>query len=523
MVVRLRAPGSTATEALIRQLGGGVTRRLPIVGGFAARLPAGTVRQLARSPGVADVWLDRPLRPGHDRPSGKGGHIPLSEYDGLAPNRIWQQALGIPQVRAKYDGTGVTVALLDTGVTRVPDLEEATRLRLDFTPGQDGIDRFGHGSHMAGIIAGDGAASVGKWAGVAPGAKLVSVKVAGPDGATDVSLILAAIQWIVSHKDQYGIRVLNLSYDTDSTQTYGADPLDYAVERAWQAGIVVVVSAGNDGLDQPDIGKPGDDPFVVTVGAADLGRRVGTSDDAVAPFSSRGPTQDWVAKPDLVAPGVSIVSVRAASSTADILRPRARLAGPYTKGTGTSQAAAVVSGIVAMMIDANPGLTPDQVKAALIASAGASLAGELGAGAGLVDAQRAVRFATDPKFLRGVRHQPYVASTGLGSIDASRGTQHAHTAFDSDSTPDLVTGEIDALGAPWDPFGWSGHAWSAATWASSPWNPLVAVGEGWDPAPPPGGTWSGLVWAAEAWLDKEWDDSGWVSKAWSSKAWSTWN
>src|SRR5207253_3938343 len=173
-------------------------------------------------------------------------------------------------------------------------------------------DRFGHGTHVAGIIAGSGAESDGHWAGVAPGAKLVSLKVAGPDGATDVSVVLAALQWIVSNRDAYHIGVVNLSFGTDGTQSYAVDPLDYAVERAWKAGIVVVAAAGNNGgLAGQEITKPGDDPYVVTVGAAATGDDPGNGDDTVAPFSSLGTTEDGFAKPDLVAPGISIASLRA--------------------------------------------------------------------------------------------------------------------------------------------------------------------------------------------------------------------
>ena len=165
---------------------------------------------------------------------------------------------------------------------------------------------------------------------------------------------------------QYGIRVLNLSFGTDSIQPYAIDPLDAAVERAWAAGITVVVSAGNRGPGVGTIAKPGDDPYVITVGAADLNQTPERWDDEVAPFSSRGPTQDGFEKPDVVAPGTTIVATRDAGSAVDQLHPDAVVDEHYFKGTGTSQSGAVVSGIAALMYQANPNLTPKRVKGILM-------------------------------------------------------------------------------------------------------------------------------------------------------------
>jgi hypothetical protein len=176
-----------------------------------------------------------------------------------------------------------------------------------------------------------------------------------------------------------------------------------------------------------------------------------------------------------------------------------------------------------LMLSANPALTPDQLKAALLASTNGRLRGSPGAGAGLVAADRAVKTATNAHFLQGVKRQPYTPSTGNGSINASRGTQIPYTDLNGDDQPDAVAGEIDALGAPWDAANWPNADWSPATWLQSPWADLIGIGSGWDAMPPPARTWPGLVWAPEAWSSKSWSDSGWVSKAWSSKAWSTWN
>jgi serine protease AprX len=256
VVIHERAPLTDSAERLVLAVGGRITKRLPLIGGFAADVPADRLAMLRSDGPIAGLYPD--------------GRIHMAAaatdvYDDLEPNLAWRKTIRLPQVPAGIDGSGVTVALIDTGVARVDDLGDRVVARVDFTPGGDGDDQYGHGTHLAGVIAGNGAASGGKWRGVATGARLVSVKVAGPDGATDVSVVIAALQWVVTHRGQYGIKVLNLSFGTDSVQPYAVDPLNAAVERAWAAGITVVVSSGNRG--PGTINKPGDDPFVITVGA----------------------------------------------------------------------------------------------------------------------------------------------------------------------------------------------------------------------------------------------------------------
>jgi serine protease AprX len=494
VIGRETLPPSVVAERLVRSLGGTVTHELPILGGFSATVPGSALPDLAGSSSVGLVWGDGEIAMSSS---------PTSLYNRLAPNTAWRQSIRLNQVDGDYDGGGVAVALLDTGVTESDDLGDRLLARVDLTPEHDGFDQYGHGTHMSGIIAGTGAASDGQWTGVAPGADLVSVKVAGPDGSTDVSTVIAGLQWVVANRTTYNIRVLNLAFGTDSDQRYGIDPLDYAVEQAWFSGILVVASAGNRGPSGNTINKPGDDPFVLTVGAADNHGTPDRSSTTVAAFSSWG-SPGGFSKPDIIAPGITVVSLRDPRSTIDTLYPDARIGDSYFKGTGTSQAAAIVSGVAALMFQANPGLTPDLAKGVLVKTAYRNGNYGHGAGAGLVDVGSALQAARNTN---GVwpANLGLVPSTGTGSLEASRGSFHVDADIDGDGIPDRVIGEIDALGQPWPAMSWSAYAWY-----SSPWSELTAVTPGWSAA-----SWSALSWSGTTWSAASWSAVSWSADVWS--------
>ncbi len=500
LLVHETAPSSHAAEDLVRDLGGEVTRPLPLIGGFAATIPDGRLQLLASDPSVAEVSVDGRIHM---------ANAVTDAWDDLEPNLAWRKAIRLGQVPDGIDGSGVTVALIDTGVARVRDLGDRVVARVDFTPGGNGDDQFGHGTHLAGVIAGNGAASLGKWRGVAPGARLVSVKVAGPDGSTDVSVVIAALQWVVTHRAQYGIKVLNLAFGTDSVQSYAVDPLNAAVERAWAAGITVVVSAGNRG--PGTMNKPGDDPYVITVGAVDVHQTIDRRDDEVAPFSSRGRTPDGFEKPDLVAPGTTIVASRDAGSTIDALHPEAVLDGDYFKGTGTSQAGAVVSGVAALLYQVNPSLRPNAVKSILMGSTFRASQYRTGGGSGLLDAAGAIQSINSGEWTNA----GLVRSAGLGSLEGSRGRFHVHADLDRDGQLDLVTGEQDVLGAPWDSTSWSSTSWSSTSWSS-----LISENSGWSSTSWSSTSWSGMYWSSTSWSSTSWSSTSWSSTSWSSAAWS---
>jgi serine protease AprX len=404
----------------------------------------------------------------------------------------------------------VTVALVDTGVAPVPDLAgRLVQVRDDLTglvtpcenlSGELNCDdSYGHGTFVAGLVAGNGSASGGKWKGVAPDAKILSVKIAGRNGAADVSNVLAAIQWVVSFRSRYGIKVLNLSLGTDSDQSYLVDPFNYAVERAWAAGITVVVAASNTGPDPGTISKPGDDPWVITVGATDDRGTPGVADDLLPDFSSRGPTAaDGLPKPDLVAPGAHMVSLRAPGSTVDTTYPN-YIDGAYRQGSGTSMATGVVSGTVALLAQANPLATPNRVKFALQATARDAASDDpMAVGAGTVTADAAALSAP-----AGQANQGLDRSSGWGALGESRGSVQVQ-AEDANGTVLGVT-----LGATltvqlllWNPLGFETSGWLGTDWYLSTWYLFRFYRVGWFDS-----DWPGYRWRGSSWYGQEQDES----------------
>jgi serine protease AprX len=438
------------------------------------------------------------------------------------------QAIGASKL-PKATGQGVGVALVDTGVVPVAGLTSGNvvngpDLSLDnASPSLGHLDGYGHGTHLAGIIAGNDG-TPGGYRGVAPGATLVNVRVGASSGAVDVSQVIAGIDWAVQHRNDPGlnIRVINLSYGTDGTQAYTSDPLAAAVENAWRAGIVVVVAGGNSGSKQPSLDNPATDPYVIAVGADDTKGTASSLDDTVPVFSSQGSASRHV---DLVAPGQSIVSLRDPGSVVDTEYPKAEVGSRYFKGSGTSQAAAVVSGAVALLLQQRPSLTPDQVKALLMSTASPMpLASVRARGAGLLNIDAASLAPV------GAVRQSWPAATGSGSLEAARGDQHV-----SDGNLELA-GERDIFGAGWNSASWSaasraGTAWTGGTWNGSPWSGSCWCGSSWtartwSDISWPGSDWAGVSWqshswSGETWTSHSWSGSGWVSHSWSSASWSS--
>jgi serine protease AprX len=417
--------------------------------------------------------------------------------------------------RAGYTGKGVGVALVDTGVVPVQGLTAGNvvlgpDLSLDSQAPQGNLDGFGHGTHMAGIIAGNDGTATG-FKGIAPDAKLLSLRVGAHDGSVDVSQVIAAIDWVVQHRNDNGmnVRVLNLSYGTDGTQDPSRDPLTHAIENAWRAGIVVVVSGGNGGSVQPSLDNPARDPFVLSVGADDTHNTAGSVlDDAIPTFSSRGSVLRRV---DVVAPGQSVASLRNPGSVVDTEYPSAVVDSRFFKGSGTSQATAVVSGAAALLLEKRPELTPDDVKRMLMSSAQPVLGDAYGSGAGLINVDAASQAA------RPLLTQTGTRSTGLGTLEGARGSSHV-----GDGTSDL-TGEQDIFGKPWQPSVWAAKSSAATAWAGGDWNGTTWAGTCWctSDANWSSRSWSGTTWSSRSWSGTTWSSRSWSSRSWSSRSWSS--
>jgi serine protease AprX len=511
VLVREVNPVSGAAERLVGALGGTVTQELPIVGGFAAKVPMQAVSFLRSIPAVVRDVTD-------------AGAIHFEGWYGQSSgvaSAIYPSVVGADRAwRNGWTGQGIGVAVIDTGINATGDLAGKVVHSEDFSGDGDNVDHFGHGTFIGGLIAGSGAASGGAVKGIAPDANLISLKIAGANGAADITHVMAALQWAVSFKDVYNIRVVNLSLGTDSTQDYRIDPLNAAVERAWRAGIVVVVSASNRGPNAGTITKPADDPFVVTVGAVRDNTTPTVSDDSVPDFSGAGPTaSNGISKPDLAAPGGSVVSSRATGSTVDNAFPSARIGTAYFKGSGTSFASAITSGAAALVLSRNASLTPDQVKARLVGTTNPGPVSDPNrVGSGVLNA-----YAATVSDSTAAANQGLQQSDGSGSLQAARGSTGVNiqtgTAADSlgNVTPIMgpVTGLLTVQNTLLNVPAYLSGEWTASTWYASTWYASTWYASTWYAS-----TWYASTWYASTWYDSTWYASTWYASTWYANDWA---
>ncbi len=390
-----------AGKRLVRRFGGRVTSpTLRVINGFGASLSKRAAKRLALRRGVKAVTRNRAMAQSASDTSGgytcpvtdattiaaksaPGGGLDYEPSVVSAVTRIDQPFLRSIRADAAWSratGRGVGVAVIDTGIAGdVPDFQtphNGSRVIASAVTNpcaRDANDHYGHGTHVAGLIAGNslvyptGHWAHGKYMGVAPRANLISVKVSDDDGNTTVLDVIYGIQFAVEHKDDLGIRVINLSLSSTVAESYRTDPLDAAAESAWFSGLVVVTAAGNEGATNDGVTfAPANDPWVLTTGALDDRGTFTRLDDVLASWSSRGLTQDGIRKPEVLAPGARLVSTLAPGSDFARLCPECVLdSGRYFRAGGTSMSAAVVSGAAALLLDAHPDWTPAQVKGAL--------------------------------------------------------------------------------------------------------------------------------------------------------------
>lgn len=462
----VEAASTQSAGAAVTGVGGRVDSTLAVVDGVAAHVDDAGLHRLLSDRHVR-VTPDVVLKPNGKSFSGVTSTTSTSDsqMSAMNPGSTWSLDAG----------AGVGVALVDTGVNPTADLRGDRLVRgPDLSGDRDGIDHFGHGTFMAGLIAGDGSASSKggvRHVGVAPGATVIAVKVAGGDGATTLSKLIAGIGWVIVHRRDDNIRVLNLSFGADVDLPYLTNPLSGAVEAAWASGITVVTSAGNS---PGTVSSPGDDPWVVTVGATDSTGSTTTANNTLAPWSGSEAFATY-AKPDVVAPGVSDVSLRAPGSTVDALFPGARVGDSYFRGSGTSMSTALVSGVAAVLISQHRHATPDDVKGALV-DGGVTIKGGTAPAISLQGAQQAT-----PRASWWQRFPIAFNGLGLGL---------------SDRMP------------------WAASRWTASRWTASRWTDSSFAASRWTATRWTDNSWNDAEWTASRWTASRWTDSSWNALAW---------
>ena len=325
-----------------------VIKKLQLIDSISANVTHTGIKKLCKQTYVSYVYLDHKV------------HTRLN---------IAAPAVGAAAAqKSGLTGKGVSIAIIDTGIYPHPDLTKPVNRIIAFkdfvgnrkTP----YDDNGHGTHVSGDASGNGFSSKGKYKGTAPKASLVGVKVLDRNGSGDISKVIEGIQWVIHNRRRYNIRIINLSLGAAGVKKCSQDPLCQAVTKAWKSGIVVVAAAGNSGPSSGTIESPGINPFIITVGAVNDRRTIRQSDDIMAGFSSRGPVSGSH-KPDIVAPGSNIVSLRAPNSQLSRGLRSQIVGGSYLRLSGTSMATPIVAGAIAQILQRFPGMRPGQLKAML--------------------------------------------------------------------------------------------------------------------------------------------------------------
>jgi serine protease AprX len=471
---------------------------LPIINGAAGAATAAEIQAMSLLPQVGVIEQDAIVGPRRPSTSKPRPGAPLSSLDvrEVKADRVWSEGV---------TGRGITVAVLDSGVALDLDLNSGSNrvvASVNFACATDPAhpDDGGHGTHVAGTIAGDGTKSAGQFVGIAPRANIVDVKVLDGHGRGRVSSVLAGLQWVLEHKAQYNIRIVNLSLGaTPQGSSYRSDPMAAAVETAWRKGLTVVAAAGNTGPTSGGVETPGIDPYVVTVGSTDDQVTLPLGDDLLAWFSAWGTPTNSTPKPDLVAPGRQIVAPRVVGSVLDLLLPdhvvTASNGATYFRLTGTSMSTPVVAGTAALMLERRPALTPDQVKALLATNtqpfgwtAAAPPPGA--AGAGLLNAYQATSAS-----LGGTANQ------GLRPADG-----FARLLYPILYGQPLVWKDPSYLGQNWTTLTWATLEWAAPAWDNIAWDNIA---------------WDNIAWDNIAWDNIAWDNIAWDNIAWDNIAWDS--
>jgi serine protease AprX len=458
--------------------GVGLRKKFLSVSGVAAQLTGKQIVALAKKPFIASITSDSPV-----------------VLSGFSNKQRWPHVLGVSQAWNSVTSTKApAIAVVDSGVDASrADFGGRVVAQVNLTsilPNSPGDGR-GHGTFVAGIAAG----SAANYAGASPYSKIVSIDVMDDNGMAMTRDVIAAADWILQNKDKYNIRVANFSLHNSAWASIMFDPLDRAVERLWLSGVVVVAAAGNYGIDGQPSGvpyAPGNDPFVITVGADDIDGSVGTRDDFAAPWSAYGYTLDGFAKPDIAAPGRYMVGPVPVASTLPLERPTNVTAPGYMQLSGTSFAAPAVAGAAAQLLAVHPEWTPDQVKGALMLSAeAAGDAAPLSVGVGVADVARALAVSNPPNPNLALNKFVVSESGGSGKI------------FDAASWANTAAADASWANASWASASWASASWASASWASASWASA---------------SWASASWASGSAAAASWADASWASASWADNA-----
>jgi serine protease AprX len=410
-------------------------------------------------------------------------------------NEKWPFVAGVTRYSS---APAATIAVVDSGIDASrPEFAGriAANVNLTSLPGNSSGDGRGHGTFVAGIAAG----TMGGRGGAAPTAKIVSLDVMDDQGMAKTSDVIAAADWILANKAKYGIRVANFSLHSSVANSFMYDPLDKAVESLWFNDVVVVAAAGNYGNPNGPSGvpfAPGNDPFVITVGASDTGRSVSTWDDVIAPWSAYGYTLDGFAKPDLAAPGRYMVGPVPVSSTLYSERADHVVDTGYMELSGTSFAAPIVSGVAALILGKHPEFTADQVKGALmLGTKSMPRAANLSVGVGEVNAARSLAYLNPPKANKALDGFVVSASGASGKV------------FDSASWAAKAKNDASWAEASWADASWADASWSTASWADASWSDLSFASASWADTATAAASWADLSLASASWADNAGDET----------------
>jgi serine protease AprX len=422
---------------------------------------------------------------------------------------VWNQGV---------QGQGVTVAVIDSGISPSPDFGDRLVAQVSFnTDAESANDSYGHGTHVAGIIGGNGANSNGFYQGIAPQVNLIGLKVSDETGMAYETDTVAAMQWVLENKDTYNIRVVNLSINSISEESYHTSALDLASEILWFNDVVVVASAGNrsrDGNFYTITASPANDPFIITVGASNEKSTDSIEDDYITLFSAHGTTVDDFVKPNIIAPGYGIVSVLSDDTDWNTEYPgRLEYFGDYFRLSGTSMAAPIVSGAAALLLQAEPYLTPDQVKYRL-----------LNTGSTIKPLWfDAILDRTEYPYLdvTAIISSPTIESANQDTMPHMALAQMALIAYwaSENGGNDIDWSNIDWDSVNWDNVDWDNVDWSSVNWGSVNWGSVNWGSVNWGSVNWGSVNWGSVNWGSVNWGSVNWGSVNWGSVSWVSDSW----